>query len=96
MGSLAKQPSQQVAGVLATAALRQHCTRKISAAEHVIPFSMDQDAATGGDAAAMEFQLQATVEIDPQRAIIRFTRWVFHELTTVKASTCRYLWQIRP
>ncbi|SPE35166.1 hypothetical protein SBBP1_790004 [Burkholderiales bacterium] len=48
---------------------------------------MDKDASIGGDAAAMEFQLQAAVEIDPQRAIIRFTRWVFHELTTMTDTT---------
>ena len=85
---LAKQTSQQVAGVLAAAALRQHRTGEISEAERVIQFSVDQDAGIGGDAAAMEFQLQAAVEIDPQRAIIRFTHWVFHELTTMTAATC--------
>jgi len=44
---------------------------------------VDQDSGIGGDAAAVEFQLQAAVEIDPQRAIIRFTRWMFHECTTM-------------
>jgi hypothetical protein len=38
---------------------------------------VDQDAGIGGDAAAVEFQLQATLEIDPQRAIIGFTRWAW-------------------
>ncbi len=84
----AKQPSQQVAGVLATAALRQHRTREISEAERVIQFSMDQDAGIGSDAAAVEFQLKAAVEIDPQSAINRFTRWVFHAPTTMINATC--------
>jgi hypothetical protein len=28
----------------------------------------------------VELQLQATVEIDPKRAIIRFTRWAVHRV----------------
>jgi hypothetical protein len=56
-------------GVLPTAALRQRRTRKISEAEHVIEFSMGQDAGIRGDAAAMEFQPQAAVEINPQSVI---------------------------
>jgi hypothetical protein len=31
---------------------------------------VDKDSGIGGDAATVEFQLQATVEIDPQGAII--------------------------
>ena len=46
--------------------------------KRVIQSSVDQDAGIGGDAAAVEFQLQAAVEIDPQGAIVRFTRWVLH------------------
>ena len=76
---LAKQARQQVAGVLATAALRQHRTRQIGQSKHVIQFSIGQQAGIGGDATAMEFQPQPAVEIDPQGAIIRFTRWVFHD-----------------
>jgi hypothetical protein len=67
----AKQNPQQVAGVLTTAALRQHRKHKISEAEHVIQFSMGQDAGIRSDTIAMEFQPQAAVEIDPQRAIIQ-------------------------
>jgi hypothetical protein len=66
---LAKQTSQQVTGVLPTAALRQRRTRKISEAEHVIKFSMGQDAGIRGDAAAMEFQPRAAVEINPQSVL---------------------------
>jgi hypothetical protein len=35
----------------------------------------------------VEFQLQAAVEIDPQRAVIRFTRRVFHEPATMPDAT---------
>ena len=40
---------------------------------------MNSNSAIGGDAAAMEFQQQAAVEIDPQGATVRCTRWVFRE-----------------
>ena len=75
---LTEEPGQQVAGILATAAFRQHRSGEISEAKRVIQFSVDQDAGIGGDAAAVEFQLQPTVEIDPENAVIRLTRWVFH------------------
>jgi hypothetical protein len=84
---LPKQASQQVAGILATAALRQHRTCEIREAEHVIQFSMGQDAGVGGDATAVEFQLQSAVEIDPQATVVRFTRRVFHEPTTMTTAT---------
>src|SRR3954447_3352615 len=45
-------------------------------------------ASIGGDAAAVELQLQAAVEIDPQRPVIRFTRWVFHGAATDDAASC--------
>jgi hypothetical protein len=35
----------------------------------------------------MELQPQAAVEIDPQGTVIRFTRWVFHEPTTLTTAT---------
>ena len=38
--------------------------------------------------ASEEFQLQAAVEIDPERPVIRFTRRVFHEPTTMTNATC--------
>jgi hypothetical protein len=66
---------------------RKLASCEISEADRVVQFSMDQDAGIGGDAAAMKFQLQAAVEIDPQRVIIRFTRWVFHEPTTMTNAT---------
>jgi len=76
-----------VAGVLAAPALQQRRTRQIGQPERVVQFAESQQARIGGYAAAMEFQLQAAVEIDSQRAIIRFTRWVFHEPTTMTSAT---------
>jgi hypothetical protein len=75
---LAEQTGQQMAGVLATAALRQRRTGQVGQPERVVEFPVGQQPGVGGDAAAVEFQLQAAVEIDPERPIIRFTCWVFH------------------
>ena len=61
---------------------RRHSDRRhscqIGQPERVVQFAIGQQSGVGGDAVAVEFQLQAAVEIDPQRAVIRFTRWVFH------------------
>jgi hypothetical protein len=84
---LPQQAGQQVVGVLASTAFRQDTAGQISEAECVIQFSVDQDAGIGGDAAAVEFQLQAAVEIDPERPIIRFTRRVFHEPAIIRNAT---------
>jgi hypothetical protein len=77
-----------VTGILAVAALRRQCTGEISKATRVVQFSVDKDAGIGGNAAAMEFQLQAAVGINLQRAVIRFTREVFHQSTTMTNATC--------
>ena len=75
---LAQQAAQQVPGVLATTAFRQRRPRHIGQPERVIQFAVSKPSGVGGDPAAVEFQLQAAVEIDPKRTIIRFTRRVFH------------------
>jgi hypothetical protein len=75
---MAQQSSQHVAGVLATAAFRQHAASQIGQPERVVQFTVAQQAGVGGDAAAVEFQLQPPVEIDPQGSVIRFDHWGFH------------------
>jgi hypothetical protein len=85
---LAKQAGQQVTGVLATAALRQHRTRQIGQPERIVQFPVGQQTGVGGDPAAVEFQLEAAVKIDPQRPIIRFTRCVYHPRPPDPAITC--------
>ena len=64
---LAQQAGQQVTGVLATAAFRQRRASQIGQPERIIQFAVGQQSGVGGDPAAVEFQLQAAVEIDPQR-----------------------------
>jgi hypothetical protein len=64
--------------VLAAPTLRQRRARRIGQPERVVQFPVGQQAGVGGDAAAVKFQLQPPVEINPQSTAIRFTRWVFH------------------
>ena len=56
-------------------------------AKSIVEFAIREQSSVGGDATAMEFQLQPTVKIDPHSAVIRFTRWVFHEPTTMTNAT---------
>ena len=85
---LAQQPGQQVAGVLAAAAFRQDATGQIGQPEGVIQFPVGQQSAIGGDAASMELQLQAAVEIELQRPVVQFTCWVFHGAATEDDASC--------
>ena len=85
---LAQQPGQQVAGVPAAAALRQDAAGQIGQPQRVVEVAVGEQPGVGGDAAAVELQLQAAVEIDPQRPVIQFTRWVFHGAATEDAASC--------
>jgi hypothetical protein len=62
-------------------------TSEIGQPKRVVQFAVGQQAGVAGDAAAVEFQPQATVEIEPQRSVIRFTRRVFHERATMIETT---------
>ncbi len=75
---LAEQPGQHVPGVLAAAAFRQRRPRDVGQPERVVQLTVCEQSGVGGDPAGVEFQRQAAVEIDPQRPVISFTRWVFH------------------
>jgi hypothetical protein len=74
---LTKQPSQQVPRILASATIGKNASGQIGQANGIVEFAIHKQPSVRGDAAAMEFQLQAPVKLDPQRAIIRFTRRVF-------------------
>jgi len=41
-----------------------------------VKLSIDKHTAVGGDLGTIKFQLQTAVEIDPQREMTAFTRWV--------------------
>lgn len=85
---LAEQPGQQAAGVLAPATVPERCSSQIGQPKSIVEFAICKQASVGGDTVAMKFQLQAPVKIDPQTAIVRFIRWMFHEPTTMANATC--------
>jgi hypothetical protein len=68
---LAEQTGQQMAGVLASAALRQRRTSQFGEAERVVEFPVGQKARVGGDAAAVEFQFEAAVKIGSDSMLVQ-------------------------
>ncbi len=67
--------------VLASTQIRQHRPAEIGQAENLVQLAIGQEPSIGGDPATMEFQLQAAVEIDPQRWEFGFTHRIRHGLT---------------
>ena len=65
-----------MARVLASTQITQRRAAQIRQAENLVQLPVGQEPSIGGDLAAVEFQLQAAVEIDPQRVLSRVTRWV--------------------
>ena len=63
---LTEQPLDQVLDILAAPGLVQYRPAEIGQAENFVQFAMGQEPSLG-DLAAVKFQLQATVEIEPQR-----------------------------
>jgi hypothetical protein len=76
---LAKQPPDQVPNDPAAPRLGQNRPGQVGQSERVIQFAIGEQAGVRGDLAAVEFQLQAAVEIDPQRPRIRLTHRVGHD-----------------
>ena len=84
---LPQQPGEEMARVATSADFRQRATGQVGQPERVIQLPVGQQAGVGGDAAAVELEPQATVEIDPQGRVIRFTRRVAHRTVIPEAST---------
>ena len=73
---LAQQPCQKVPRVLAAPQIRSGAAAQISQAKDLVQLPVGQELGVGGYLAAMEFELQATVEIDPQMRSSGVTRRV--------------------
>ena len=77
---LPQEPHQEVAGVLAAPHLREHRPGQLGQSKRVVQFTIRQQASVRRDVAAMEFQLEAPVEIDPERSFVRSPfRWTMIE-----------------
>ena len=75
-------------GVPPAATFRKRCTCQISQPERIVEFAVRKQPSVRGDPTAMKLELQAAVEIDPDGAIIPFTRWVSHACTAAPILTC--------
>jgi hypothetical protein len=62
--------------VLASTQIRRRHPGDLGQPESFVQLAVGQEPSVRRDLAAMEFQLQAVVEIDPQRSLSWFTRWV--------------------
>ena len=77
-GGLAKQSCQRMPAVLAGARVNEIVANHVGQPERVIEFTIGEQSGVGGDPGAMKPELQAAVEIKPQRPVLRFTRRVRH------------------
>jgi hypothetical protein len=75
---LAQQPRQPVATVLAGTRVRQLIGTRVGQAQRVIQLAVSQQPGIGGDRGTAKLQQQTAVEIEPQSAVVRFTRRVPH------------------
>jgi hypothetical protein len=69
---------QSVAVVLADPAVGQRLPSHLGQAKGVVQFAQGEQTGIRGDLRAVELQLEAAVENDPQVARFRFTRHRFH------------------
>ena len=76
---LPQQPDQRMAAIPAGACIGEHVARHRAETEGVVEFAIGQQSGIGGDPGAMELELQPAVEIEPERALDRFTRRVRHD-----------------
>jgi hypothetical protein len=73
---LAQQTGWQMPRVLAAPQIRQRRPGNLGQAENIVQLAVGQEASVRGDLAAVKFELQVTVEIDPQMRLSGFTRRV--------------------
>jgi len=69
---------QRVAPVLPGAWMVEQVSGQRRQAEGVVGFTEREQASVGGDGRAVELQLQAPVEIEPETILLAFTRRVIH------------------
>jgi hypothetical protein len=73
---LPQQAGEPVPTVLARARVGQCFGTSVGQVERVIQLAISQQSGIGGDRRTAKSQQQTAVEIEPQRAVVRFTRRV--------------------
>ena len=84
---LAKQSCQRMPAVLSGARVNEIVASHVGQPERVIEFTIGEQSGVGGDPGAMKLELQAAVEIKPQRLVLGFTRRICHRSPLQMRST---------
>ena len=79
---------QRMAAIPAGACVGKHVARDRAETGSIVELVVGQQSGIGADPGAMELELQPAVEIEPQRALDRFTRRVRHDGSTRFKLTC--------
>jgi hypothetical protein len=73
---LPQQPGQDVSHVPAAPQIRHSRPRRRRQIESLVQLAIGEQPGVRGDLAAVEFELQAVIEIELNRIFYRFTRWM--------------------
>jgi len=84
---LPEQPCQGVPAILTGAGVGQNLARHVRQSECVVEFLICQQPRVGGHDRSTKLQPQAAVEINPQDAVLRFTRRVRHRRLAQRSIT---------
>jgi hypothetical protein len=82
--------------VLAATQIRESRSRARRQAERLVQLATGEQPGIQGDVAAVELELEATIELKVNTVFCRFTRWMRHAGTTELAVTYCSLIQLAP
>jgi len=74
--------------ILAGARVGEHLARHRRQSERVVEFAIGEQSCVGGDHRSAKLKHQSAVEIEPESAIIQFTRRVRHDGLIRSKITC--------
>ncbi len=75
---LAELPDKTMTTVLPTTGIREYVPGNLSQSDRIIQFPIGQQPSVGSDRGTVELKLQATVKIETQNPLFRFTHRVRH------------------
>jgi len=76
---LPQHSDESMPAIPARACVGEHLARHIAETERVIEFAIGQQSCIRSDHRSAKLEHQSAVEIEPESAIIRFTRQVRHD-----------------
>src|SRR3984893_14413944 len=85
---LPQHPDQSMSAILARACVGERITRHRAEAQRIVQFPVSEQVCVGCNNRSAKLKHQSAVEIEPEIAIIRFTRRVRHDGLTRSEITC--------